>query len=101
MRLTNAQKHSIHQMQQAIATIEQLVPQERKRSSKQRRRWLEQAHEVFRVHCPKLALSAPSLGHFYRLEQFLANARLVADSLQPWLDVLAPWPQPSEERNDS
>jgi hypothetical protein len=82
MKLTKARQHSITQLQGAIEAVERLVPQEQKRSSRQRRKWLELAHEVFRVHCPKLDLAVPELGTFYRPEQFLQNARKVAEQLQ-------------------
>jgi hypothetical protein len=88
MQLTKAKRHSIERLQQAIATIEEIVPQERRRSSQQRRKWLENAHEIFRVHCPKLALTAPSLSHFYNPEQFLENARTVADQLQQYATLV-------------
>ena len=82
MQLTKAQQHSIARLQQAIQTIEQLVPLERKRTSVQRRKQLENAHEVFSVHCPKLQIEVPRLSTFYNEEEFLAHARMVARQIQ-------------------
>ena len=82
MHLTKAEQNSLTRLQQAIETIEQLVPIERKRSSRQRRKSLEQAHGVPRLHGDKLGFTVPSLSHFYDEEQFLEHACLVADQLQ-------------------
>lgn len=90
MHLTKAQQNSVTRLRTAIETIEQLVPIERKRSSRQRRKSLEQAHGVLRMHGYKLGFTVPSLSHFYDEEQFLAHAHLVADQLQRMqADVIA------------
>jgi len=80
--MTKAQQYSIARLQQAIETIEELVPVERGRSSNQRRKWLEKAHEVLRLHGSKLGVTVPGLSHFYYPEQFLEHSRLVAGHLQ-------------------
>jgi hypothetical protein len=52
----------------------------------QRRRWLEKAHEVFRMHGPKLGLRVPDLSLISHEEQSLQHARLVANQIGPLLE---------------
>jgi hypothetical protein len=78
MPFTKAQYYSLGRLQQAIKTIEELVPKEQKRLSMQRKKQLEQAYETLRCHCPKLGFDVPHLSYLYDPEQYLEHARIVA-----------------------
>lgn len=78
---TKAQQHSIDMLCASIRLIEELVPLEQQRFSKQRKRKLESAHVTLRHHAYTFDLSLPMLSALYQPEQYLEHAHLVADRL--------------------
>ncbi len=83
--MTKAQQHSLASVQAAIRLIEELIPIEQQRSSRQRRRKLESAHVTMRSHASTFGISFPMLSLLYRPEQYLEHAHLVAQALTDWL----------------
>lgn len=81
--MTKAREESLKRIRQAIATIEQLVLLEQKHISMQRKKQMENAYASLSLHAHKLGIQLPQLSTFYRPEQYLSHARLVADKLEP------------------
>lgn len=74
-------QNSLKRIKQATALIEELVPQEQKRFSQQRKRQLENALSCLRLHAGKLGIMLPDLGLLYVPERYLQQARHVSEQL--------------------
>lgn len=75
------QAYSIGKLQQAIASIEQLAPLEEKRSSRQRKKSLEQDYSTLKVHCGRLDFKIPRLGVWYDPGEYVNVAREVHEAV--------------------
>jgi hypothetical protein len=80
--MTKAQHYARERIGHALATIEELVPQEQKRESRARRKGLEQAYDLLRCHAPKVGMTVPQQSTFYRPGNYLEIAQAVRAQLQ-------------------
>ena len=87
--LTKVQQHSLEMLCGAIRIIDDLVPLEFQRFSRQRKRKLESAHVTLRHHAETFAITFPMLSMLYNAEEYLLHAHLVADRLATRL--APPW----------
>ena len=82
---TKAQGRSLDMLCQSIRLIEELVPQEQRRFSNQRKRKLEHTYASLQLHADKLNFDLPRLSYIYDPAEYLKHAHLIADALTLWL----------------
>lgn len=81
------QVYSVGKLQQAILSIEQTVPLEEKRFSRQRKKSLEQDYSTLQTHCGRLDFNVPRLGVWYDPGQYLEIANRVKKTLEVFLEL--------------
>lgn len=82
LKNTKANQNSISKINNAIQIIKETAPQEIKRESQKRRKWIENAFETLRCHCSKINMELPSRGTFYNPENDLKIAEYIEEQIQ-------------------
>lgn len=79
---TKANQNSINKINNAIQIIKETAPQEIKRESQQRRKWINNAFEILYCHCSKINIEMPKRRTFYNPEDDLKIAEYIEEQIQ-------------------
>ena len=82
LKNTKANQNSISKINNAIQIIKETAPQEIKRESQKRRKWINNAFETLYCHCSKINIEIPNRGTYYNPETDLKIAEYIENQLQ-------------------
>ena len=80
--MNKQQQHSLDVIKAQAAFILRMAELERKRLSFARKRKMEKSYSSLVLHASKLGLHIPSLGTYYKPEEYIQNCTILLTQLQ-------------------